>query len=407
MRSPRFRLILVLLVLASFLNSLDRQTLSVLKQTLMTAIGFDNTGYAFLVNVFTLCYAGSYVASGWFADRLGNRVSLAVMLSVWSLATLGCSAANGLLLFTGCRALLGAAEPGLFPVSVRAITLWVPAAHRALFMNLSSLGVMLGGIFAPPLIAMLATGLSWRMAFLLPGAAGLVLSAIWWFAYRDPETPAEAGSGSSAEAMPWARLWAQPALWAIVLARFISDPVWYYCLYWMPGYFQARHGLSLSQLGWVAWIPYCAASVGGLLCAALSDRLARRGDPVRARRRLLVMLACLGPCAALVPFMPSLALTLLALSLVGVVCQGWFALLCPLVADLFPAGNVASVWGITGAFGALGAMIFNHQIGRLSGSMGQDRLFFVMAGLHLLALLPLAFARRPALPPAGPSLQSP
>lgn len=392
MRLRRPHLILILLVLASFLNSLDRQTLSVLKETLRHVIGFDDVGYAFLVNVFTFCYAGSYIVSGWMADRLGNRKSLSLFLSGWSLATLGCSIAQGLSFFTGCRALLGLAEPGLFPVSVRAITLWVPAHRRALYMNLASLGVLLGAIFAPPLISWTASSLTWRMSFAIPGVAGLFLAGLWWFVYRDPERPLEEAK-AQAPALPWSRIWAQPALWAVILARFISDPVWYYCLFWMPGYFQGKHGLSLSQLGLVGWIPYCVASLGGLLCAAYSDRLAKGGDPVSARKRVLFLLAIAAPCAALVPHMPTLWMTIGLLSIVGIVCQGWFALLSPLVADLFPSGNVASVWGITGAFGALGAMIFNHQIGRLSGTVDGRYLFYVMASLHLLALIPLSFAK--------------
>jgi ACS family hexuronate transporter-like MFS transporter len=228
------------------------------------------------------------------------------------------------------------------------------------------------------------------VAFLGPAIVGLVIAVLWWFVYRHPEQPAAAQADAVAPpqtaALSWGQLWQQPALWGIVLARFISDPVWYFCLLWLPGYFQEQRGLTLEQAGIIGWIPYFAASLGGISLATVSDRVVRRmGRPIAGRVRVLWILALFGPVAALVPHAHSLWLTLALLCVVAVVCLGWLSILGPLVADAFPAGNVGSVWGIAGAFGAFGAIIFNYEVGRITSAVGSQTMFLILGGLHLIA----------------------
>lgn len=404
--SRRVWFTLALLFAASFLNYLDRQTLSVLKPTIKAEFGLDDSGYAVLVNVFTFCYAGAYIGSGWVVDRIGTRLSLTLFMVAWSAATIGCGFASTLGLFTVFRALLGVSEPGNFPASMRAAALWYPLDRRAFLMSIGGAGGTLGAIAAPPLIAWLATTYSWRVAFVVPGALGLVLAAVWWGYYRDPaataggrEVEATVSREAPAAALTWPQLWRQRSTWGIVLARFVSDPVWYFCLFWMPGYFQEQKGLSLEQAGRVGWIPFLAANLGALACAAFSDRLGRRlGDPLRARKRLLIAASLLGPLAIAIPHVPHLAATVLLLSIVGIICLTWLQLLGPILADSFPAGNVASVWAIAGAFGATGAMIFNFSIGRVSTVLGGERLFLIMGCLHPIAALLLVMLVRKVQP---------
>jgi ACS family hexuronate transporter-like MFS transporter len=239
-------------------------------------------------------------------------------------------------------------------------------------------------------VAGLASSFGWHAAFLVPGLIGLIVGGAWWLVYRHPTRPSPAATGASVAesvaALPWGQLWRQRTLWGIVLARFISDPVWYFCLFWMPGYFQEQRGLSLKEAGMVGWIPFFAASVGGITLAATSDWVGRRlGNPLRGRVRVLWMLALLGPAAMLVPRVDSLAASVALLCLVAVVCLGWLSILGPLVADAFPAGNVGSVWGIAGAFGATGAIIFNHQVGRITSAVGSENMFLILGTLHLAA----------------------
>jgi ACS family hexuronate transporter-like MFS transporter len=389
-RDRRFRYgaILVLLFLAGVINYVDRQTLSVLKPMVKTALATDDAGYAFLVNVFTLCYAAAYIVAGWLVDRLGARRGLVIFVTLWSFATIACGFAKTFTAFAICRALLGLAEPGNQPVTIRALTLWAPVDRRGLTMSLVGAGGTVGSIAAAPLIAWLANGFGWHAAFIVPGACGLMIAMAWWFVYRNPATAAAASAASSTAvpALPWTSLWRQRSLWGIVLARFVSDPVWYFCLFWMPGYFQEQRGLSLEEAGRIGWIPFLAASLGAVSFAAWSDRLGRRlGDPLRARKRLLAVLALFGPLTMVVPHLPGLAATVAVLSVVSVICLSWLSILGPLVADTFPAGNVASVWSVAGAFGAFGAILFNHEIGRITTSVGATTMFVVLGGLHLLA----------------------
>jgi ACS family hexuronate transporter-like MFS transporter len=232
----------------------------------------------------------------------------------------------------------------------------------------------------------------------IPGVLGLILAALWWITYRDPVVPAVTETAPVA-ALPWVKLWRQPALWGLVLARFISDPVWYFCLFWMPGYFQEERGLTLKESGSIGWIPFLAANFGGLGIAMWSDRLGRRwGNALKARRRLLCGVALLGPLAMLTPHMPGLPLTVAVLSVVGIVCLTWLFVLGPMVGDVFPAGNVASVWAIAGAFGATGAIIFNYGVGQLTSTLGTERMFLLLGLLHPIAAGLLILLVRPLVP---------
>jgi ACS family hexuronate transporter-like MFS transporter len=402
--SRRFWLIATLLFVGSFLNYLDRQTLSVLKPTIKAEFGLDDSGYALLVNAFTFTYAAAYIGSGWLVERLGVRLALTLGIAGWSLATIGSGLAGSLFLLLMFRALLGLIEPIHFPSCMRALTLWTPPTRRATWMSVCGAGGTLGAVIAVPLIAWLAGNWSWHSAFVVPGVAGLLLAVAWWFAYRDPAKPAFTPT-VPATALPWTHLWKQRSLWGIVLARFISDPVWYFCLFWMPGYFQEQRGLTLQESGYVGWIPFLAANVGGLGLAILSDRLGRRwNNPQKARVRLLIAVALAGPIAMLTPYMPGMGWTLAVLSVVGIICLTWLFTLGPLVGDTFPVGNVASVWAIAGAFGATGAIIFNYSIGQLTSKLGMERMFLLLGLLHPLAALILGWLVKPVKPaPAASS----
>jgi ACS family hexuronate transporter-like MFS transporter len=380
--------IVVLLFLAGAINYVDRQTLSILKPLVKSTLGTDDAGYALLVNIFTFCYAGAYIGSGWVVDRMGAKRGLVLFITVWSVAAIGCGFAANFLLFGVFRALLGLAEPGNQPVAIRALTLWTPPERRGLMMSLAGAGGTVGSIAAVPVIAWLASEYGWHAAFIVPGVVGLIVGAAWWFVYQHPPATS-AGAGAPdpvAASLRWSQLWRQRSLWGIVLARLVSDPVWYFCLFWMPGYFQKQKGLNLRQAGQVGWIPFFAASVGGIMLAALSDRTGRRmGNHLRGRMVVLGALAVFGPAAMLVPRVPGLWMTVALLCVVAAVCLGWLSILGPLVADVFPAANVASVWSIAGAFGAFGAILFNHQAGKITSTLGTDRMFLMLGCLHLLA----------------------
>lgn len=406
-------LILALLFGAIVLNYVDRQILSILKPTLKTEFGFDDRGYALLVNVFTVCYAGMYPLAGWLVDRFGARLVMLAGILTWSAACIGAGLTRALAPFAVFRGLLGLAEPAAFPAQLRVVSTWFPGSLRATANSVSVAGGTFGAIIAPPLVAWLALSFNWHAAFIVPGVLGLGIAVAWWFIYREP--PAEIAGRDASPRRPstsnatradscftWPQLWRTRTLWGILVIRFISDPVWYFCLFWLPGYLQENSGLSLAQVGAVGWIPFLAADLGGIASAAWSDRMVRRGvEPLRARKRMLTFMAALAPLCVLTPHLPHPAATLAIFSLVAAACLSWLFSLSVVIAEAFPVRNVASVLGIAGGFGAAGAVVFNTYVGQMMTSFGPGRVFAAMALLHPLAAVVLWTMARKEDPPAA------
>jgi ACS family hexuronate transporter-like MFS transporter len=305
-----------------------------------------------------------------------------------------------------CRGLLGLAEPTTFPAQLRAVAQWFPAALRATANSICAAGSTIGAVLAPPLVAWLAIQFSWRAAFVVPALLGVIIAAAWWWIYRDP--PASYGAetdrnGGGAVPVPaaftWPQLWRTRSLWGILLSRFISDPVWYFCLFWLPGYLQESSGLTLAQVGMVGWIPFLAADLGGITSSWSSDRLVKRGfQPLRARKVVLACAAVFAPLCALTPHFSAPAVTLVVFSVVGAVCLTWLFNLGVVVAESFPTANVGSVWGIAGACGAAGAICFNLFVGHAMATFGTAKIFALLAILHPLAAVMLCTTVRTESP---------
>jgi len=383
--------ILALIFGAMVLNYVDRQIVSVLKPTLKAEFGIDDRGYAWLLNAFVICYASTYAIAGWLVDRFGAGRMMLGGIVAWSSASLLCGFAGTFGQLLGCRALLGIAEPTTFPSQLRAVTTWFPPALRATANSICAAGSTVGAVVAPPLVAWLALHFSWRAAFVVPALAGLTLALLWWWLYREPPAAIRAAAegapvGAKTPAFTWPQLWRTRSLWGILLSRFVSDPVWYFCLFWLPGYLQEESGLSLAQVGLVGWIPFLVADLGGIGSSWESDRLVKRGiAPLRARKLTLAGAALVAPLCALTPHLPHAVATLAIFSIVGAVCLTWLFNLGVVVAESFPAANVGSVWGIAGAFGAAGAMCFNFFVGDAMATLGTVKIFAVLAVLHPIA----------------------
>jgi MFS transporter, ACS family, hexuronate transporter len=387
-------LILALIFAAIVLNYVDRQILSILKPDLKTHFGFDDRGYALLVNVFTAAYAAMYPVAGWLVDRFGARSVMLLGIIGWSAACIGAGVTRTLGQFAFCRGVLGLTEPAAFPSQLRVVTTWFPGRLRATANSVSVAGGTFGAVIAPPLVAWLAIKFNWHAAFVVPGVLGLVVAALWVAIYRDPPDDIRAESiattGGDRTAFTWPQLWRTRTLWGILLIRFISDPVWYFCLFWLPGYLRENSGLTLAQVGAVGWIPFLAADMGGIASAAWSDRMVARGTaPLLARKRMLTAVAVLAPLGVLTPHLPHPAATLAIFSLVAAACLSWLFSLSVVIAETFPTRNVASVLGIAGGCGAAGAVVFNTYVGEMLTTFGLARVFAAMAVLHPIAVVVL------------------
>jgi ACS family hexuronate transporter-like MFS transporter len=387
--------ILALIFAAMVLNYVDRQVVSVLKPTLKAEFGIDDRGYATLINAFVACYAATYAAAGWLVDRFGAGRMMLYGLIAWSGASLAAGFSRTIGQLTMCRALLGMAEPTTFPAQLRTVTQWFPPALRATANSICAAGTTVGAVIAAPLVAWLAINFNWRAAFWVPSALGLLVAVLWKCLHRDPPESGSVATAGRPTAFRWPELWRTRALWGILLSRFLSDPVWYFCLFWLPGYLQEHSGLTLTQVGLVGWIPFLCADLGGIGSSILSDRLVKRGSaPLEARKRVLAGAALLAPVCALTPHLSGPVATLTIFSIVGAVCLTWLFNLGVVVAECFPEANVGSVWGIAGACGAAGAIGFNQFVGQAMDTFGPAKIFLVMAALHPLAAVMLwAMAR--------------
>lgn len=377
-------IIVGLLFFSTFLNYFDRQTLSILKPVIKGEFGLDDNGYANVVSAFMITYVFAYALAGRFVDRVGSRVALAMFVGLWSLANLCTGFTQTVVQLVACRAVLGLAEPGNYPAALRTATRWFPANLRGTATGIYQAGSATAAVCAVPIVAFVATQWGWRTAFILPGLLGLFWALTWWFYYREPTYLPAIPPPASGES--WISLFHDKRVWGIVLARLVSDQAWYFCLFWMPGYLQENLHLSLAVVGLIGWLPFLFADLGGVGSGLISDRLVKRGwAPAAARRRILLLTACLVPVVAMVPFVNHPGIVIAIFSLLAVVCQIWLFNITTLVADTFPTHRVGSVLGIAGSFGALGGLISTQLIGLSVSALGFTPIFVALGFIHLVA----------------------
>ena len=400
---PRLRWwITGMLFLSTVINYVDRQTLSVLARTIQDDLGMSDLAYSKVVQAFLLAYAISYLVSGRVTDWLGTRVSMTCFIVWWSAANMLTGLSRSAFSLGAFRFLLGVGEPGNYTAAPKALSEWFTAKERGLAYGVYTAGATIGATIAPPLIAFLATSYGWRSAFILTGALGLVWVVPWWWLYRRPEehpritreelgvVPPPAGPEVAAQSEwgRWRPLLARRETWLILLVRLLTDPVWYFYLFWFPKYLQDARGLSLIEVGRVAWVVYFAADIGSVLGGWASGRLIRRGVPaVASRRRVMTAAACLLPLSPLVAYAPSAGTAILVAAVAAFAHLTFQAAGGALVVDLYPSRSVATAFGIIAAGSGLGGMISTNVVGRLVTAYSYTPVFVLMGLLHPLALL--------------------
>jgi Sugar phosphate permease len=397
-------IIVSLIFVAVVCNYIDRQIVSVLKPLIKTEFSLDDSGYAVIINIFTICYALSYPFTGWLVDRIGTKLTMFWGIIVWSLACIGGGISRTVGQFGFFRGMLGVSEPTIFPAMLKTVTVWFPGKLRGTANGICQAGGSIGAIVAPPLIAWLAISYSWHMAFVAMGIVGLVIALLWKIVYKSPpkeilQEALQSTVSADEVSFSWKQLWRTKSLWGVILIRFVSDPVWYFCLFWLPGYLQEKSGLSLAEVGMFGWIPFLIADLGAVGTSMWSDKIVRKGvTPLVARKRMLTRLTFLVMICVCTPFVNNAAITIFIFSLVALVCVSWLFTTSVVIAESFPVHNVASVQGIVGGFGALGAVLFNFFVGKLMDAPNAENIFFVMAFLHPIALLILLKVVKPEKP---------
>jgi len=394
--------IAALLFASTVINYIDRQTLSILARTIQDELRISDLQYSYIVQAFLAAYTLSFLVAGRVTDWLGTRVSLALFILWWSIANMLTAFSRSAISLGMFRFLLGIGEPGNYTAAPKAVAEWFPPGERGIVIGLYTAGATVGATIAPPLIAALAVTWGWRSAFVITGALGILWLVPWLWLYRRPEhhprlTAEEwdiVGAGvaaidpTAAERPRWSALLARRETWLLLLSRLLTDPVWYFYLFWFPKYMTDARHLTLLEVGQIVWIVYLAADAGSIFGGWISGRLIARGfSPIASRRRVMIAAACVLPLSPLVALAPSTGLAVVVASVVVLAHLAWQVSLGVLIVDLYPRAVVATVFGIVAAGSGLGGVLSTGAVGHLVTSYSYTPVFVLMGVLHPLAAL--------------------
>ena len=391
-----------MLFVATSINYMDRQVIAILKPTLEHSIGLTEVNYGYIVDAFQIAYAIGLLAAGRLIDKLGTRIGYILVMAFWSLSAMGHALASTALEFSFVRFFLGLGESGNFPAAIKTVAEWFPQHERSLATGIFNSGSNVGAILAPLIVPWVTLHYGWHVAFLTTGLLG-VLWIPWWFCcYRRPaDHPTLTGEellhvcqDAAVEigpAVPWRRLLSFRQTWAFTVAKFLTDPIWYFYLFWLPSYFSAKFNLNLSHLGLPLIVVYNVSALGSIGGGWLPVPFRRMGlSPSSAR--LAAMLFC---AFLVVPICAASSVKSVwgAIALISVAAgahQGWSANLFTTSSDMFPRNAVGSVVGIGGMAGSTGSALFAFFAGHvLQLTHNYASLFGIAASAYLVALLVL------------------
>jgi ACS family hexuronate transporter-like MFS transporter len=402
--------ICALLFFATTINYVDRQILGLLAPLLQKEIGWNEIQYSAIVTAFQAAYALGLVAFGWAVDRFGTRIGYAFSVAVWSVAAASHALARSVLGFGAARA----AEAGNFPSAIKAVAEWFPRRERALATGIFNSGSNFGAVLAPAVVPWLTVTFGWPAAFVATGALGLVWLLAWLALYDRPERkkglsreeldhilsdPPEAATAK----VPWRALFRHRQTWAFVAGKFLTDPIWWFYLYWLPKFLNTRHGLTITALGLPLIVIYSMTSVGSIGGGWLSSALIRRGSSVNRARKtaLLICAVCVVPII-FASRIDTLWTAVLIIGLAAAAHQGWSANLFTLASDMFPKRAVGSIVGLGGMAGAAGSLLFSPFIGLVLQRTHNNYLIpFIISGLTYLVAFVIVQVLAPRLEPVS------
>ncbi len=392
-----------LVFLSTVINYMDRQTLSVLAPRLTKELHLTNTEYGWISQAFLIPYTAMYIVAGILIDRYGTKLIYGIAAAWWSVAAMLHAATTSVLGFSAVRFLLGTAESANFVAAQKVAAEWFPPKDRGTLNGLVQAGTVTGAVITPPVVIWLADAWGWRSAFLFTGALGLVWAIVWFWFYQLPkdhprisdEERALLDEGETATLAPravathsWFSFFRYPQTWGLLLARIISDPVWWFYLFWLPKYLTEQQGLSEQRMSYVVWIPYLISDVGSIAGGWYSGRLiARKFGTVVSRKWVMLASAMMMPFGLLLLIKPPTTLALVLISVVLGAHSSWKTNLVTLTVDIFPRNVVATVHGIVATGGGIGGALFTSMAGIVIDKFSYTPLLVLMGVLHPLAYL--------------------
>lgn len=399
----------MLVFFATTINYLDRQVIGILKPTLESELGIGEAEYGYIITAFTIAYAAGLLLAGRLIDWLGTKIGYAFSLFGWSLAAIAHALAKAPFGFGVVRAFLGVFEAGNFPAAIKTTAEWFPKRERALATGIFNSGANIGAVLAPLLVPLIAIKMGWRWAFILTGAIGLLWLIFWFIYYEVPEKQKRLSreehdyilSDNEPEnktGISWVRLLKYRQTWTFFIGKFLTDPIWWFYLYWIPGWLAKVQGVEIgefSRFGLPLAVIYTATTIGSISGGWLSSFMIQKGLPVyKARFTTMLIFGCLVVPVIFVQFggvgfWGSIALISLAAS----AHQGWSANIFTTVSDMFPKKAVGSVTGIGGMAGAIGGALVASFAGNLldffdkQGNIqaGYTILFVIAGSAYVLA----------------------
>jgi ACS family hexuronate transporter-like MFS transporter len=391
--------ICILLFFATTINYIDRNVLGLLKPMLQIKIGWTEAEYGLIIAAFTAAYALGQAFFGRIIDKFGTKLSYSITVFIWSLAAMGHAVVRTPFGFGVARASLGIGESGNFPAAIKSIAEWFPKKERAFATGIFNSGANIGAVFAPIVVPWLTLTYGWQSAFIVTGAFGFIWLIFWYMTYERPEIHKKVNKKeleyilsdreeAIVEKISWTKLLTYKQTWAFVIGKFLTDPIWWFYLYWLPGFLNQKYKLDLSNVGWPLIIIYTMTSIGSIGGGWLSGKLIGMGWSINKSRKF-VMLVC---AILIVPIVIASKVSLwTSVGLIGLAAachQGWSANIFTTASDMFPKKAVGSIVGLGGTAGALGGVLFQVFTGFILQFTGSYFPLFIISGsAYLIAIL--------------------
>jgi ACS family hexuronate transporter-like MFS transporter len=400
------------LFLATAIAYVDRGVIAYLEKFLEGIVpGLNSVKYGYILAAFQAAYAIGMLVAGGLTDKLGTRKAFAIAIGLWSVAAMLPGAAFSVTTFGIAMFILGLGEAANFPACIKTVAEWFPKRERALATGIFNSGANIGNIAVPLLVPALVVFVGWRGAFVVTGSFGIIWLICWLIYYRQPEkhrsvSKAEldlilSDPAEKLETVPWSRVFPCKETWAFAIGKFLTDPIWWFYLFWLPRYLQSTFGLSLSSNRLPLVIVYGVSTVGSIAGGWISSSLLNRGKSPNVSRKtaMLICALCVIPVIA-APYIHHLWLVVALVGLATAAHQGWSANLFTLPSDMFPKAAVGSVIGIGGMSGAIGGVLLQLATGYIVKITNSYVPLFVVACVAYPLALVVIHGITPKLAPA-------
>ena len=400
-------IVVALLFFATTINYIDRQVIGLLKPTLEVEFGWSEKDYANIVMAFTAAYALGLLVFGRIIDKIGTKMGFSISIVFWSIAACLHGVVKTTFGFGVARAALGLGESGNFPAAIKTVAEWFPKKERALATGIFNSGANIGAVFAPILVPTILALYGWQEAFIITGAIGFVWLIFWLYYYEIPNrhkkvTEAELAhihsdneeDTSNEKPITWGTLFRVRQTYVFIIGKLLTDPIWWFFLFWLPSYFSTSFSLDLKKPGWPLVIIYMATSIGSIGGGYLSSYFIQKGWPVyKARKTAMFIFAlCVLPIMS-AKYATNMWVAVALISLAAAAHQAWSANIFTVASDMFPKKAISSVVGIGGMAGSVGGVLFPVFVGYIletyrqlgDSTAGYNIIFFVCGLMYMLA----------------------